>query len=196
MIDEALIRSHGAIDLMLGRRDEGWRRLDTSADGFWNSFLAIPITAPALLVIFLSYARLLVEAGIEMSVGGIVSILALIGVVNWLASVLVIVLLARPLGVGHRTSHLVVAVNWASVAIAYARAVPASLTLLVGNGPTLATLMVVIEVVTLVLYWRVLSAASEASPLVPTVMFVVTITLGYALTVAMQTSLGLSPPTL
>ena len=47
--DETQASLIGAWRLMLGKVD-GLRLLDLSADGFWNSFFAIVIAAPALIV--------------------------------------------------------------------------------------------------------------------------------------------------
>ncbi|MER9338061.1 hypothetical protein NKJ06_29550, partial [Mesorhizobium sp. M0293] len=47
--DETQASLTGAWRLMLGKTD-GLRLLDLSADGFWNSFFAIVVAAPALLV--------------------------------------------------------------------------------------------------------------------------------------------------
>ncbi|TIP97676.1 MAG: transporter, partial [Mesorhizobium sp.] len=47
--DETYASLTGAWRLMLGKAD-GLRQLDLSADGFWNSFFAIVVAAPALIV--------------------------------------------------------------------------------------------------------------------------------------------------
>ena len=193
MREDVLERSRGAFDLMIGRRHEGWNRLDVSADGFWNSFLAIPVSAPALLVIFLSFASMLGAAEAEPDLGRTLAVLASVGLGNWLLTVVLLIVLARPLGIADRTSHLVVAANWGSVPIAYLRAIPSALLLLFGATPFLSTLLLVAEVATLALYWRLLSAAAERSAIVATALFVATVAFGHAFTVAMQTNFGLVP---
>ena len=193
MSEDVLLRSQGALDLMLGRRDRGWSRLDLSADGFWNSFLAIPVCAPALLVILLTHARWLAAGGVEASTAAMLVVLIATELANWVLTLLAVVLLARPLGLGQRVSHLVVALNWGSVTFAYLRALPAALALLVGLGEGLAVAMLTITLVSLVLYWRLLAAAMEADAARTTAVFVATVALGYGLTSAVQSAFGLVP---
>ena len=193
MIDEVIERSLGALDLMLGRRQGGWDRLDVSADGFWNSFLAIPACAPAILIILLSHTRWLQSAGIEASTPAVLGMLVVIELANWVLTLLIVALLARPLGIADRIPHLVVALNWGSVTFAYARAIPSALTLVTGVGEFLAVAMLVLTVAMLVLYWRLLAAAANATVAVPTALFIATVAFGYALSIAAQSSLGLVP---
>ena len=191
--EDVFERSRGAFDLMIGRRADGWNRLDVSADGFWNSFLAIPVSAPALLVIFLSFADMLGAAGVKTSLAVMLSVFAGVALGNWLLTIVLLTLLARPLGIAERTSHLVVAANWGSVPIAYLRAVPSALMLLFGAAPALSTLLLLVEIATLALYWRLLSAATERSAIVATALFIATVAFGHAFTVAMQSNFGLVP---
>ena len=188
------LRSQGALDLMLGRQDRGWSRLDLSADGFWNSFLAILVCVPALLVILISHARWLQSSGVEVGVGTVVASLLAVEFFNWIVTLLIVVALARPLRVGGRITHLVVALNWGSVTFAYLRAVPAALALVFGLGEGLAVMMLVLTVVTLVLYWRLLSAAAAPGP-VAAMLFVVTVGFGYVLSTVSQDMLGIAPGT-
>ena len=179
--DTVLTRADGAIDLALGRPREGWSKLDVSADGFWNSFRAIPWCLPALLVTWLAHGQWLIAEGVRATPGGIVASLAVIEIVLWLLTIALFVALAGPLRLGDRLVPTVIAVNWASVPIAYARAVPASIALLVGMGPGIAFVTLVVEVLILVAYWRVLGASLLRG--VPMVLgvFLGTLVVGYAL---------------
>lgn len=192
--DVLLTRADGAIDLVMGRRREGWAKLDVSADGFWNSFLALPACLPALLVTWLAHGRFIVGQGSEVSPGALVASLALIEAAIWLVTIGLFVALAGPLKLTDRLVPAVIAVNWASVPIAYARAVPASIALLAGMGPGIAFVTLVIEVLILVAYWRLLGAALERGVPMVLGMFLGTLVIGYALADAGHGLFGLVPP--
>lgn len=57
----------GAWRMMLGKTD-GLRLLDLSADGFWNSFFAIVVALPPLVVSWVGAANVMATASAE--VGG------------------------------------------------------------------------------------------------------------------------------
>ena len=193
-LDTLLTRADGAIDLALGRRREGWSKLDLSADGFWNSFLAIPACLPALLVIWLSRSDLMIGQGARMSPGALVGSFALIELTIWMLTIGLFVALAGPLRLADRLVPTVIAVNWASVPIAYAQAVPAAIALLIGWGPGVVFLMLVFEVLVLVALWRILAASLERRPRTVLGVFLATLVAGYALATAGQDLLGLSLP--
>ena len=191
--DTVLTRADGAIDLVMGRRREGWAKLDVSADGFWNSFLAIPACAPALVVTWLAHGRYLLDGGAAVSMGGLVVALAIIEVAIWLLTIGLFVALAGPFRLSDRLVPTVIAVNWASVPIAYARAVPAAIALLVGMGPGIAFVTLVVEVLILIAYWRVLGAALERGVSVVLAAFLATLVVGYALADLGHRLFGLLP---
>ena len=191
--DEIGTRVQGAIDLIRGREDAGWRRLDLSADGFWNSFLALPVCLPAFLVIWLSHTRWLAAAGSEASAGGAVLALALIEVVTWLATLALFLPLATLLDWRERVVPAVIAANWGSVLFAYVYAVPAALALTVGLGPGTAFVSLVIMVGVFVAYWRLLAAALQRPAPAVAATFIATIALSYMINDGGQTVLGLMP---
>ena len=190
--DVLLTRADGAIDLVLGRRRAGWSKLDVSADGFWNSFLAIPACVPALLVVWLSHGRLVIGEGARVSPAALVGSFALIELVIWLVTIGMFMALAAPLRMADRLVPTVIAVNWASVPIAYAQAVPAAIALLIGWGPGVVFLMLVFEVLVLIAYWRLLAAALERNARTVLGVFLATLVIGHALASAGQDLLGLS----
>ena len=194
-MDALLTRVDGAIDLAVGRRPEGWAKLDISADGFWNSFLAIPACLPALLVTWLAHGALLTGSGASVSPAALVVSLAVIELVIWAVTIGLLVVAAKPLGWGERAVPAVIALNWASVPIAYARAVPAALVLLMGMGEGVAFVMLVVEVLILIAYWRILSAALERPVPMVAGVFIASLVLGYTLADWGHHAFGLLPPT-
>ena len=58
----------GAWRLMLGKAD-GLRLLDLTADGFWNSFFAIAVAAPALIVGWVGIANEIVQLAFGLVLG-------------------------------------------------------------------------------------------------------------------------------
>ena len=166
---------------MVGRRREGWAKLDVSADGFWNSFLAIPAALPALMVTWASHGRFLMDGGAVVSPAALVISLALIELAIWLLTLALFAGAARPLGWADRTVPGIIALNWGSVPIAYARAVPAAMIVVLGMGPGLAFVMLVVEAIILVAYWRLLAAALERPALVVTGVFLASLVVGFAL---------------
>lgn len=192
-MDALLTRVDGAIDLAVGRRANGWAKLDVSADGFWNSFFAIPACLPALLVTWLAHGTLLAGEGRPVSPAALVLSLAFIELAIWLSTLGAFLLAARPLGWPERAVPAIIALNWASVPIAYARAAPAALIVLMGMGEGVAFVMLVVEVLILVAYWRVLSAALERPVPMVAGVFLATLLLGYALADWGHRTFGLLP---
>ena len=180
-MDDILTRVEGSVDLMRGKAERGWRRLDVSADGFIDSFIAIPVCVPAMLVTWLAHASFLKEQGAEGSVGGIVLSLAFIEVVIWVVTIAMLLVIAGPMNWRDRFVHTVIAVNWGSVVFAYARAVPSALALVVGLGDGIAFITLVVLIATLVAYARLLSAALERSTPIVAGVFAATLALGFVL---------------
>ena len=191
--DDVLERVQGSIDLMRGRAESGWRRLDVSADGFWNSFLAIPVCLPALLVIWLSHAGWLQRAHDELSVGHTVVALAAIEIVIWVLTVALFALIAGPMRWGDRLVATVIAVNWASVAFAYVRAVPAGIALLVGIGDGVAFITLIVALLTLIAYGRLLTVSLQKPWPIVAGVFVASVALGFVLSDVGHALFGLTP---
>ena len=192
-LDEMLTRVQGAIDLIRGRREVGWRRLDISADGFWNSFLAIPLCLPPLLVIWVAHAQWLAASGAEFGVGSAVLSMMVIELASWVLSVALIFLMARLLGFSDRAVPTVIAANWASVVFAFVQAIPSVLALLFGTGDGLGFISLVVLIGVLVALWRLLAAALERPAPTVGALFVASLVLGYAFTSAARSALGLMP---
>ncbi|WP_395448354.1 transporter [Aminobacter sp. UC22_36] len=109
----------GAWRLMLGKAD-GLRLLDLSADGFWNSFFAIVIAIPALIVGWVGVSN---EVALQTATFagrfGIVVRLATVDIGAWVLPLIALALVAPRAGIGDRFVHYVVASNWTSAIIAW-----------------------------------------------------------------------------
>lgn len=120
----------GTWRMMTGRAD-GISLLDISEDGFWNSFYAMIVAAPALLIGWVSLSNDLAgEIGglgdVGMSRFGIVARAAIVDGLSWVLPLVILAVVARKVGIAQRFPHYVVASNWGSALIAWLL-LPASL---------------------------------------------------------------------
>lgn len=144
----------GAWRLMLGRAD-GLRLMDLSADGFWNSFFAIVISVPALVVGWASLALDIDPDPADLPGRiGIVLRLAIVDFAAWVAPLAALALVARPAGIADRFVHYVVATNWASALLIWAM-LPLSVLRLVAGGEVVDLIALLLFLVNMTLSWRV-----------------------------------------
>lgn len=116
--DETQASLTGAWRLMLGKAD-GVRLLDLSADGFWNSFYAMIVAVPALMVGWVGIAN---EVGDPDAFAGRLAMLVKLAMVDlgaWVLPLVALALVAPHAGIGGRFVAYVVASNWASAIIAW-----------------------------------------------------------------------------
>src|SRR6185312_5000245 len=116
--DETQASLTGAWRLMLGKAD-GVRLLDLSADGFWNSFYAMIVAVPALMVGWVGIAN---EVGDPDAFAGRLAMLVKLATVDlgaWVLPLVALALVAPHVGIGGRFVAYVVASNWASAIIAW-----------------------------------------------------------------------------
>lgn len=118
----------GSLRLM-NRDAKGIAAFEVSIPAFWRSFAAIVLTAPAF-VVTLAEDRL--EQGLPPEDGlfsspGLVAHEALLAVAGWIAFPLVMIAVARRLGLGQRYVGYIIAWNWSSVLAAFVLAIPAGL---------------------------------------------------------------------
>ncbi|MDY8111100.1 hypothetical protein U0C82_18420 [Fulvimarina sp. 2208YS6-2-32] len=153
-MSEILSNFSGAFALMAGRR-AGLDRLDLSADGFYRSFFAILVAAPALVLSWIEYE---IDRPVDpvREIGGAQAFGAhlLADLLSWLLPVFCLILVARQIGWGRKVSPLVVATNWGAALISWAFAPYLALVLAFGRGPNLALLGAVLSLASLVLTAR------------------------------------------
>lgn len=141
-------------------KTEGLRLLDLSADGFWNSFFALAVAAPALAVGWVSVAG---EIGDPDAISGRLDVtlrLAVIDLGSWVLPLVALALVARRVGIGDRFVHYVVASNWASAIVAWLM-LPAALTrlFLPGVDELANVVSLFLFLLSMVLIWRMTNAA-------------------------------------
>lgn len=183
----------GAWRLMLGRAD-GLRLLDVSADGFWNSFYAILVALPALIV---SWVAIAVELTGQPDLGsrtGIVARLAIVDFGSWLLPLVVLGLLARPAGLSGRFVPYVVASNWGSAIVVWMTLPPSLIRLVIPAAGDVASLVSLgLFGVSLVLTWRLTVAAVDRGAAVGSAVFAAMFVTSLVCLLALQAALGLSP---
>lgn len=162
----------GAWRLMSGRAD-GLDLLDISSDGFWNSFYAIVLAAPALIVSWVAHANDIALASDDLAWrGGIVLRLAVSDLAAWLLPIAGLAAVAGPAGIGDRFVHYIVASNWGSV-ITIWLVVPPSLLELAGIATvdSVAFFALGLFMVALILSWRLTNASLQRSAGAATFLF-------------------------
>ncbi|MBL8577976.1 MAG: transporter [Mesorhizobium sp.] len=184
----------GAWRMMLGKAD-GLKLLDLSADGFWNSFYAMLIALPALVVGWVGFANDLSALGDGFD--GRLSIvlrLATIDLAAWVAPLLVLAAVARSAGIADRFVHLVVASNWASAVIAWIMLPPALIGLVMpAVRPLEDMLSLVFFVAAMVLTWRMTNAALGKGAGVASAVFAGMFVVSLLTLFILQSALGLVP---
>jgi len=184
---------HGVWRLMTGRAD-GLRHLDISVDGFWNSFYAVPVSLPALLINWLAFAN---EAEalmlLPMSRLEIVLRLALSSIGSWILPLVGLLAVAKQARIADRLIHYVVASNWASALLTWMMLPP---TLLQIFFPALAEIAMFLSLVlfflTLFLSWRVTVVALAKGAAMGTGVFFGMLVASIATLLILQSLLGIN----
>jgi hypothetical protein len=125
--DEVVRSLRGSLRL-IQREADGFHAFDTSIGGFWRSFAAIGLTAPAFVALLaerrldagLAAGRLLDDPGLVLQE-------AFIYVAAWVTFPLLMIGFVRLMGLQRRYVGYVVAYNWSSVILTFVLAFPATL---------------------------------------------------------------------
>jgi hypothetical protein len=184
----------GAWRLMLGKVD-GLRLLDLSADGFWNSFFAIVVAAPALIVGWVGTANQLGDPTAFAGRLGMLIRLATVDLSSWMLPLLALVLVAPHVGIGNRFVHYVVASNWASAITAWIM-LPSALVQLVLPPPNEVSDLVWLSLfaLSLVLTWRMTVAVIGKGMAVGAAVFAGMLVASFVVLYSLATVLGLTVP--
>jgi len=194
-VDETSSSLTGAWRLMLGKAD-GLRLLDLSADGFWNSFFAIVVAAPAMIVGWVGTANEIGDPNAFAGRLGMLVRLATVDLGSWLLPLVALALVASRAGIGDRFVHYVVASNWASAITAWMLLPSALIRLFLPSGNPVAELVwLVLVVLSLVLTWRMTNASIGKGAAVGSAVFAGMLVVSLAVLFGLVALLGITVPT-
>ncbi|RWQ34552.1 MAG: transporter [Mesorhizobium sp.] len=192
--DETYASLTGAWRLMLGKAD-GLRLLDLSADGFWNSFFAIIVAAPALIVGWVGLAN---EIGDPDAFAGRFSMLIRLATVDigaWVLPLVGLAFIAPRAGIGGRFVHYVVASNWASAIIAWMMLPSALIRLFLPSTNEFAVLAsLLLFALSMVLTWRMTNIVIGRGAAVGTAVFAGMFVASLVVLFGLQALLGIGAP--
>ena len=192
--DETHASLNGAWRLMLGKAD-GLRLLDLSVDGFWNSFFAILVAAPALIVGWVGIANEIGDPEAFSSRFSLVMRLATIDLGAWILPLVAFAAIAPRTGIGNRFVHYVVASNWASAIIAWMMLPAALIRLFLPSTNQFAVLVsLVLLLVSMALTWRMTTATIGKGPAVGTAVFTGMFVTSLVVLFLLQALLGINAP--
>jgi hypothetical protein len=183
----------GTWRLMTGRA-EGMRALDLSVDGFWNSFFAIVVSLPALIVGWVSFANELGGGDAFAYRFSILVRLAFIDLASWIGPIVLFALVAGPAGLKSSFVSYVVASNWSSVIFIWFLLPPSLMELFWPGGADLAAaLSLGFLVVTLVFAWRLTNTVIGMGAAVASAVFGGMFIASLTILLTLQSMFGLMP---
>ena len=192
--DETQASLTGAWRLMLGKVD-GLRLLDLSADGFWNSFFAIVVAAPALIVGWVGIANEIGDPNAFVGRFGMLVRLATVDIGSWVLPLIALALVAPRAGIGGRFVHYVVASNWASAITAWLMLPSALIRLFLTSASQVSSLVsLLLFALSMVLTWRMTNATIGKGAAVGTAVFVGMFIASLLVLFGLQMLLGISVP--
>lgn len=192
--DETYASLAGAWRLMFGKAD-GLRLLDLSADGFWNSFFAIVVAAPALIVGWVGIANEIGDPDAFAGRLGMLIRLATVDLGSWVLPLVALALVAPRAGIGGRFVHYVVASNWTSAIIAWLMLPSALLRLFLPSSSEITSLVsLVLFALSMVLTWRMTNATIGKGAAVGTAVFVGMFIASLLVLFGLQALLGIDIP--
>ncbi|PSJ57852.1 transporter [Pseudaminobacter soli (ex Li et al. 2025)] len=185
----------GAWRLMTGKRD-GLSLLDISADGFWNSFFAIIIALPPLIVDWVATANELSDdPAATASRFSYLLRLAVIEMGVWILPLIALALAAPLAGIRDRFVQYVVAFNWGSAILAWL-VLPAALLklLLTSNSALFLTVSFGLFALSMVLTWRLTNVVIARGPAMGSAVFAAMFAASVIVLVVLQSALGIYVP--
>ncbi|MEZ2328850.1 transporter [Mesorhizobium sp. RCC_202] len=192
--DETHASLVGAWQLMFGKSD-GLRLLNLSADGFWNSFFAIVVAAPALIVGWVELANEIGDPNAFAGRLGMLVRLATVDIGSWVLPLVALALVAPRAGIGGRFVHYVVASNWASAIIAWLMLPSALIRLVLSSTNEVSSgVSFVLFLLSMVLTWRMTNATIGKGAAVGTAVFVGMFVASLLVLFGLQALLGINIP--
>jgi len=118
--------------VLMGRKDAALALFNLSEQGFWRSFLAFPVALPLYLLAVRMGIPAMAETDAQKAMLGFVLFKATFMLaLEWVAWIVVVALLLKPLGLAQHFGRYVIVYNWSSPLILALQAVP---TFLYFNG--------------------------------------------------------------
>ena len=192
--DETQASLTGAWRLMLGKA-EGVRLLNLTADGFWNSFYAIAIAVPALVVGWVGIANEIGEPDAFAQRLAILVRLAMVDLGAWVLPLIGLAVIAPRAGIGDRFVAYVVASNWASAIIAWLMLPAALVRMLLPDGAGIAGFVSLFcFILSIVLTWRMTNTVIGKGVAVGAAVFLGMFVASVAVLFALQALLGITVP--
>lgn len=191
--DDIQRQLYAAWQMMNGRRD-AVRMLDVSADGFWNSFFAIVVALPVLIVGWVPLANAAWPDSMLSERIGFMLRIAIVDIGAWVLPIAALAAVARYVGIRDRFVHFVVASNWGSALFAWFMLPASLLRLLFPDSDELALVLSLgIFLASLVLSWRLTNAALAKGPGVASGVFGAMLLASLLVLFALQDFLGVMP---
>ncbi|WP_311030027.1 transporter [Mesorhizobium koreense] len=184
---------HGAWRMMLGKAD-GLRELDLSVDGFWNSFFAVAIALPALIVNWVTIADSYGDLAVDFNDRFAIFIrLGIIDLAAWLLPLAGLAAVARTVRLADRYVHYVVASNWATAIVAWLMVPPAALLLILPDETDLAWfLSIAIFIASQIFVWRMTNVAIGKGATIASAVYAGMLVASIVILIALQWLLGLT----
>lgn len=185
----------GSWRIMNGHAD-GLEFFDLSEDGFWQSFQAITVSLPPLILSWIVFANDAVafrpETGTRLSLIGRI---AFVDLTAWVLPLAVLLFVAPRIGLRSRFSVYVITSNWGSALVNWL-VVPATLMhIFVPTRPQLSLgVDLVLNAVALVLTYRLTHVALKKTYAYTTAFFAILVTGYIVLVVILQSVLGIAMP--
>ena len=192
-VDQIQLYMAAAWRMMMGRT-EGLRMLDLSADGFWNSFFAIPVALPPLVV---GWVGVVNDYGAD-GFGGRLSVLLRLAAIDfacWVVPLAALAAVAAHVRIDDRFVHYVVASNWGTALVAWLMLPPAMLKLLApSQGEIVSVFSLAMFIASAVLTWRLTNVALGKGPAVASATFAGMFLASLAVFFILQAVFGLASP--
>lgn len=179
--------------LFVGESD-GLKFLDCSERGVLRSFYSIVYVFPTMLITWVWWHQKIAGHLPANALGGVFYLrMAMMDVASWIFPLLLLTLLARPLGYAARLDAMIVSINWLSVPAAYASAFITAILLIM---PNLAEALISVRLTMLVLpiyaCYRLFKVLVDGQRLLATALTLILFVPSFFVDAALQTFLNLS----
>lgn len=181
--------------LILGDRS-GFDWLDITASGVWRSFAAFLWCLPAMAVGWAAWRMFYLEqmpTGTETGISFIFR-LFLVDATMWIVPLVLVAVLAKPLGYGEMLASIIISTNWLAVPAVYAMAVPLAIRLVLPGSQGLASLLsLILLMVNFTVIFRLIKTVTNNQLLLASAISALLILPSLMLSEALPPLFGLMP---